>query len=99
MKKSLLLLLAGALLTLASPTVAQAAKDPDKKAAKQAIKAVLAQYDTNKNGVIDGDEVEAVRKAYEADKDGPLKRFDINNDGKLDDTEIAAIHKKAKKNK
>ncbi len=98
MNRSLLLLTA-ATLSLAIPAMAQAAKDPDKKAAKKAIKAVLKQYDTNGNGVIDGDEKEAVQKAYEADKDGPLKRFDVNSDGKLDDTELAAIHKKQKKNK
>ena len=99
MNKPILLLLTAAILTLASPTIAQAAKDPDKKAAKQAIKAVLKQYDTNGNGVIDGDEKDAVRKAYEADKDGPLKRFDVNNDGKLDDSELAAIQRHKKKNK
>jgi Ca2+-binding EF-hand superfamily protein len=99
MKKPLLLLVAGAILALSCPTVSQAAKDPDKKAAKQAIKAVLKQYDTNGNGVIDGDEKDVVRKAYEADQDGPLKRFDTNNDGKLDDGELAAIQRHNKKNK
>ena len=52
---------------------------------------VLRGFDTNKNHEIDGAEIEAVRKAYEADKTGPLKRFDANNDGKIDDTEIAAL--------
>jgi Ca2+-binding EF-hand superfamily protein len=96
MNKPLLLILAAGFVMLASPAVVNAAKDPDKKAAKQAIKAVLAEYDKNGNGVIDGDEKDAVRKAYEADKNGPLKRFDVNNDGTLDDSELAAIHKKQK---
>ncbi|MEI9897232.1 MAG: hypothetical protein WDN28_26050 [Chthoniobacter sp.] len=33
-----------------------------------------------------------MKKAYEAEPNGPLKKFDTNADGKLDDTEIAAIH-------
>ena len=47
---------------------------------------LLKKYDTGKNGAIDGAEVESLRKAFDADKTGPLKRFDANNDGKLDDT-------------
>src|SRR5262249_39738262 len=54
-------------------------------------KGVFAKYDKNKNGVIDGEEKSALRKDYDADKEGELKRFDKNNDGKLDDEEIAAI--------
>ena len=98
MNKTLITLAAGIAL-LATPAAVHAAKDPDKKAAKQAIKAVLADYDKNGNGIIDGDEKDAIKKAYEADTKGPLKRFDLNNDGKLDDTEIAAIHKKKGKKK
>jgi hypothetical protein len=52
---------------------------------------LFAQYDTNKNGVIDGDEVAAVRKALADDPRGPLGRYDSNSDGKLDDAEIAGI--------
>jgi hypothetical protein len=92
MKSTTLLLCTAGLLALAIPASVQAAKNPDKKAAKKDLKAIMAQYDTNKNGIIDGDEIAAVKKGYEADKTGPLKRFDTNNDGKLDDTEIAAIH-------
>ena len=92
MKSTSLLLCTAGLLALALPASVQAAKNPDKKAAKKDLKAVISQYDKNGNGVIDGDEVEAAKKGYEADKTGPLKRFDTNNDGKLDDTEIAAIH-------
>jgi hypothetical protein len=92
MKHTSLLLSTAALLALALPASLHAGGDPDKKAAKKAAKAVLAQYDTNSNGVIDGAEVDAVKKAYVADPNGLLKRYDTNADGKLDDTEIAAIH-------
>src|SRR5947207_8679022 len=49
------------------------------------------KYDKNKNGVIDPDEREAIRKDFADQPDGDLKRFDKNKDGKLDDDEIAAI--------
>ncbi len=58
---------------------------------KQAITDVLAKYDKNGNGVIDGDEIVALRKDFAAAPDGELKAFDKNHDGKLDDEEIAAI--------
>ena len=92
MKSSTLLLCTVGLLTVALPTSLLAGGDPDKKAQKKAVKAVLAQYDKNSNGIIDGDEVDAVKKAYISEPNGILKRFDTNSDGKLDDTEIAAIH-------
>src|ERR1700733_9077720 len=95
--KSKFLLYCTALLILALPASVHAAKDPEKKAAKKAVKAVLAQFDTNNNGMIDGEEVDAVKKANEANPNGPLKRFDLNSDGKLDDSEIGAIHLGKKK--
>lgn len=52
---------------------------------------IFAKYDTNKNGVIDGDEVAAVRKAYAADPKGEFAVYDTDHDGKLSDEEIAAI--------
>ena len=52
---------------------------------------IFAKYDTNKNGVIDGDEIEAVRKAFAADPKGEFAVYDTNHDGKLSDEEIAAI--------
>ena len=73
--------------TASSPTK----NDHGKKAARQAAKAA-AQYDKNSDGVISGDESAALRKAFEANKTGPLKAFDLNADGTLDDNEIAAIH-------
>src|SRR4051794_6216691 len=60
---------------------------------------ILKQYDTNGNGIIDGTEVDAIRKDYTANPSGPLKQFDLNANGKLDDDEIAAIKKKDKKGK
>jgi hypothetical protein len=52
---------------------------------------IFAKYDTNKNGIIDGDEVEAVRKAFAADPKGEFAAYDTNHDGKLSDEEIANI--------
>ena len=63
-----------------------------------------AKFDVNQNGILDPDEIEALRKAF-AEGDTALKPLDVNNDGKLDDAEIAAIkvpqpakEKKKKKN-
>lgn len=52
---------------------------------------LFAKYDTNKNGVIDGDEVAVVRQAFAADPKGEFARYDTNQDGKLSDEEIAGI--------
>ena len=52
---------------------------------------IFAKYDTNKNGVIDGDEIVAVRKAFAADPKGEFASCDKNSDGKLSDEEIASI--------
>jgi EF hand len=94
MKLIRILSCATALLVLASPAAfaakAKAGKgDPAKKAARQAARAA-AQYDKNGDGSIT-DESTELRKAFEADKTGPLKAFDLNADGTLDDSEIAAI--------
>jgi Ca2+-binding EF-hand superfamily protein len=92
MKSTSLLLCATALLAIALPvTVHAGGNKADKKAGKKAAKEVMALYDKNGNGGIDGDEVAAVQKAYAAEPNGILKQFDTNADGKLDDTEIAAI--------
>src|SRR5256885_2315712 len=52
---------------------------------------IFAKYDTNKNGVIDGDEIVAVRKAFAADPKGEFATYDKNADGKLSDEETAGI--------
>src|SRR4051812_332047 len=52
---------------------------------------LFAKYDTNKNGVIDGDEIAVVRKAFAADPKGEFATYDKDADGKLSDEEIASI--------
>jgi hypothetical protein len=52
---------------------------------------IFAKYDTNKNGIIDGAEIAAVRQAFAAEPKGEFASYDKNADGKLDDAEIAAI--------
>ena len=52
---------------------------------------IFAKFDTNKNNIIDGAEVAAVRAAFAAEPKGDLARFDTNQNGKLDDAEIAEI--------
>jgi hypothetical protein len=52
---------------------------------------IMAKYDLNKNGILDPDEVAAIRKDFAADPEGELKRFDKDHDGKLSDAEIAAM--------
>jgi hypothetical protein len=85
MKKLPLLLTCLSLLALLSPTRAASDKALGPKAK------IFAKYDTNKNGVIDGDEIAAIQKDFLADPNGELKRYDTNHDGKLDEKEIAAI--------
>ena len=88
------------LIALAAPTPSFAAKGAKKgnkankgemadKAARPGV--LLRKYDTDKNGAIDGLEIDALRKAFDADKTGPLKKLDTSADGMLDDTEVAAI--------
>ncbi len=74
-----------ALLSLAALPAAFAAAGSGPKAR------IFAEFDTNKNGIIDGAEVAAVRKAFTADPKGQFSAYDTNKDGKLDDAEIAAI--------
>lgn len=52
---------------------------------------IFAEFDTNKNGVIDGEEAAAVRRAFAAAPKGQFAAYDKNADGKLDDAEISAI--------
>lgn len=72
-------------LSFSLPPAALAAAAPGPKAR------IFAQYDTNKNGVIDGDEIAAVRTAFAANPKGEFATYDRNQDGKLDDQEIAGI--------
>lgn len=88
-----ILAISASLLAIAPPATALAGKGGKRfhgdKAGRPGM--VLKKYDTNRNGVIDGDEVVALRKAFDADKTGPLKHFDTNSNGALEDSEIAAI--------
>lgn len=52
---------------------------------------ILKEYDKDHSGAIEGSEADALRKAFEADKAGPLKKFDKDSDGTLSDKEIASI--------
>jgi Ca2+-binding EF-hand superfamily protein len=70
---------------LSLPCAARAAAGAGPKAT------IFAKFDTNKNGVIDGDEVAAVRKAFAEDPKGQFARYDADKDGKLSDAEIAEI--------
>ena len=80
MKKSLLIVASVTVFSLAA-----LAQSPGPKAR------IFLKYDTNKNGVIDGDEVAAVRQAFAADVKGEFAAYDVNHDGKLSDEEIANI--------
>lgn len=80
MKKSLLIVA-----SVAAFAMTAFAQSPGPKAR------IFVKYDTNKNGVIDGDEIAAVRKAFEADPKGEFAAYDVNHDGKLSDEEIAGI--------
>lgn len=98
MKKVLIITVSLCLFGLVAPSNIIAAKADGAKAK------IIAKYDKNSNGVIDGDEKEALRKDFEKDPNGDLKQFDKNGDGKLDDDEISAIkpgsgNKKEKKEK
>ena len=80
--------------TNSAPAAPGGKGDPAKKAARQAARKAskaAAQYDKNSDAAITGDESVELRKAFEADKTGPLKPLDLNADGTLDDNEIAAI--------
>ena len=85
MKKTPLLIALLGVAALLSPAGLAAQSSPGPKAR------IFAKYDTNKNGVIDGDEVAAVRKAFAADPKGEFATYDKDHDGKLSDEEIAGI--------
>ena len=72
-----------AVLALVVLSGASAAEGPKAK--------IFAKYDANKNGIIAGDEIAAVRKAIAAEPKGEFASYDKNADGKLDEAEIAAI--------
>src|SRR3954468_11367813 len=83
MNKTRFLVVAIAAATLSSATVLAQSLGPKAR--------LFAKYDTNKNGVIDGDEIAVVRKAFAADPKGEFATYDKDADGKLSDEEIASI--------
>jgi hypothetical protein len=85
MKKLPLITATFALLALVAPAAAFAQKAQGPKAK------LMAKYDLNKNGRIDGDEIAAVRKDFAAEPAGDLKPFDTDKDGKFSDAEIAEM--------
>jgi hypothetical protein len=85
MKKTLLFAACLTLGVFATAPRAQAARADGPKAK------LMAKYDLNKNGILDPDEVAAIRKDFAASPEGELKRFDKDHDGKLSDAEIAAM--------
>jgi len=73
------------------------AKESEKEGIKPRMgpRKVLTQFDTNKNGKIEGTEAAELRKAFEGDLKTQLAKLDRDGNGKLDDAEISAIKVKA----
>lgn len=97
--KRILSILTIVALSFAVTAPAQAGKG---KKGKKGGADLLATYDKDGNGKIDGDEVTALKADFAAGKP-EVKALDTNNDGSLSDEEIAAAgakkHKKDKKKK
>ncbi len=91
MKRIHLILSGVCLLGMVAPSAALAEKKPD----------IFAEYNVSHTGVLQPDEIAAIRRDYAANPDGPLKKYDVNHEGKLTDADIALIkphkHKKKKK--
>ena len=52
---------------------------------------VIALYDADRNGTIDGAEIDTLRSAFAAKPKADLRHFDSNKDNALSDEEISAI--------
>jgi hypothetical protein len=89
MKKTLFIALAISISSFVST-----AADGEKKPEAPRRENLLEKYDKNKNGKLDPDEREAVRKDREAER---IKRFDKNGDGKLDEKEQEAARSEFRK--
>ena len=91
MKKLFIIAMGLCVLGLLAPSVASAKGKKDKSHSASPSAAILAQYDTDKDGQLSDTEVTALQKDYATNKTEILKQFDVNNDGKLDDSEITAL--------
>ena len=89
MKKAVLVAIAISVIGLVTH-----AADAEKKTVRR--ETILEKYDKNKNGKLDPDEREALRKDREAER---IKRFDKNGDGKLDAQEEAAARAEMRKHR
>jgi hypothetical protein len=90
-KLSLILALA---IAITAPTIAagkggRAGKGGGKQGAHACMKSVKG-FDTDKNGQIDGKEVDALKSALAGNPD--LKVLDKNANGQIDDDEITALN-------
>lgn len=99
MKLNRILILLTLGVAFALPSTSFAAKG---KAAKGAGKGqrpgqVVRSYDKDSNGQIDGDENDALKKAFAADPKGSLAVLDKNSNGTLEDDEIAAVNARMSK--
>ena len=92
--KRILSILTIVALSLAITAPAQAGKGKKNKGGAD----LLATYDKDGNGKIDGAEVDAIRADFKAGKP-EVKALDTNNDGTLSDEEIAAVGAKKHKKK
>jgi Ca2+-binding EF-hand superfamily protein len=91
MKKLFIIAMGLCVLGLLAPSIASAKGKKHADSSANSSNAILAQFDTDKDGQLSDTEVAALQKDYAANKTEILKKFDVNNDGKLDDTEVAAL--------
>ena len=91
--KRLILIFAATSLCLCTPAFAKkkGKKDGDSGANNSAT--IIQQFDKNGNGLIEGDEVIALKAAFAAAAPGTvLKTLDRNANGILDEDEITALN-------
>ena len=94
--KRILSILSIVAFSLAFTLPAQAGKKGKK--GKKGGADILATYDKNGNGKIDGGEADALKKDFAAGKP-EVKALDANKDGSLSDEEIAGASGKQKRKK
>ena len=84
---------AAAILATAALATAEAKEieRPGGRGRLQGPQRALKNFDANKNGRIDGPEVERLREAFAGAMRESLAHYDLNGDGVLDDPEVARI--------